>query len=172
MAAYRSDPEVSRYQNWTVTSVAEVRSFIESLRGMELCAWFQVGIALRETGALIGDCGIRWTDASETCPGQAEVGITLAPSFHGRGLASEALEALLGYLFTKVGVHRVFGSVDPRNLASMRLLRRAGMRQEAHCVESYWSKGAWTDDVIFALLEREWHDHHPRPRRNHSCRPD
>jgi RimJ/RimL family protein N-acetyltransferase len=38
----------------------------------------------------------------------------------------------------------------------MALLARAGMRQEARFVESYWCKGEWTDDAIFALLEREW----------------
>ena len=142
----------------------ELRSFIESLSGIKPGIWFQVGIAFRETGALIGDCGIRVADVSRASPGQAEIGITLAPAFQGRGLASEALQALLGYLFTGLGMHRVFGSVDPRNLASMRLLKSAGMRQEAHCVESYWSKGGWTDDAIFGILDREWIEAHRQPR--------
>jgi RimJ/RimL family protein N-acetyltransferase len=152
--AYRSDPEVARYQNWEPASVEELRSFLESLSGIEPLTWFQVGIELRETGDLIGDCGIRLTDAANRC--QAEIGITLASPFQGRGLASEALWALLGHLFLDLGLHRVFGSVDPRNLASMRLLQRVGMRQEAHCIESYWAKGEWADDVIFAILRREW----------------
>ena len=151
---YRSDPEVSRYQGWEPVSAEEVRLFIESLdqaAGYLPGKWHQVGIVLRETGELMGDCGFRVADTP-----QAEIGITLARSFQGRGLASEALRALLGHLFLELGMHRVSGSVDPRNLASMALLKRAGMRREAHCVESYWSKGEWADDVLFAILKREW----------------
>jgi len=50
----------------------------------------------------------------------------------------------------------LIGSVDPRNTASMALCRSLGLRQEAHHVESYRFRGEWVDDVIFALLAREW----------------
>ncbi len=62
----------------------------------------------------------------------------------------------LGYLFGPTGQHRVFGSVDPRNTASVRLLESVGMRREAHFRESLWHKGEWVDDVIFAMLQTEW----------------
>ncbi len=153
---YRADPEVWRYQNWVPASVDEVRAFIESLAGLEPDSpgrWFQVGIELRESGELAGDCGIH---VSASDPRQVEIGITLAPSHQRRGLGSEALRALLGYLFSVLGKHRVFGSVDARNEASLALLRRVGMRQEAHFVENCWSKGEWTDDVVFGMLDREW----------------
>ena len=153
MLAYRSDPEVSRYQSWEPATVEELRVFVASLTEIGPQGWFQVGITLLGTGELIGDLGIRVLPGD---PRQAEVGITLAPSFQGRGLASEALRAVLRHLFQDLGLHRIHGSVDPRNTASMRLLRRIGMRQEAHFVESCWCKGEWTDDVIFALLKREW----------------
>ena len=38
----------------------------------------------------------------------------------------------------------------------MALLRRVGMRQEAHFRESLWFKGEWADDVVFAILQSEW----------------
>jgi len=85
-----------------------------------------------------------------------EIGITLARGFQGRGFATEALRAVLGYLFSTLGKHRVFGSVDPRNAPSLALLERVGMRREAHFVESLWFKGAWADDVIYAMLRREY----------------
>ena len=157
MFAYRSYPEVSRYQNWEPASVEEVGSFIKALQGTEPPEWFQVGIALRGTGELIGDCGFRILPGD---PRQAEIGISVAPAFQHRGYALEALRILLGHLFSTLGLHRVHGSVDPRNAASLALLRRAGMRQEAHFLESYWSKGEWTDDVVFGILEREWEEIH------------
>jgi RimJ/RimL family protein N-acetyltransferase len=156
MFRYRSDPKVSHYQTWEPQSVDEIQAFIHSLAGVEHPEpgeWFQVVIVFRETGALIGDCGIHVSEADRL---QAEIGISLDPVFQRRGLASEALQALFGYLFSGLGMHRVFGSVDPRNSPSMALLKRAGMRQEAYFVESCWSKGEWTDDAIFAILKREW----------------
>ncbi len=156
MFAYRSDPEVARYQSWEPQTVAELRSFIESLARTEPFTpgtWHQLGIASASTGELLGDCGVH-VPANE--PRSAEVGITLASAAQGRGLAREALRALLAILFGTLGKHRVFCSVDPRNLRSVALLRRMGFRQEAHHRASLWFKGDWADDLVFALLRSEW----------------
>jgi RimJ/RimL family protein N-acetyltransferase len=166
--AYRADPGVSRYQGWVPASAAEVRAFIAGLAGIGPDTpgrWFQLGIVLRATGELVGDCGLR---VSESEPREVEVGITVAPAFQRRGLAGEALRALLGFLFDGLGKHRVYGSVDPRNTASLAMLERVGMRREAHFVESLWFKGVWADDVVCAMLAREWRegggtDGMPRP---------
>jgi RimJ/RimL family protein N-acetyltransferase len=154
--AYRADPEVMRYQNWEPAYVEEVRVFIMRLEGKEPIMpgkWFQLGIILRDTGELVGDCGIH-PSADEVR--QVELGITLAPLAQGRGFATEALNAVFGYLFTQTETHRVTCSVDPRNLPCLKLLQNVGMRQEAHMIESLWIKGAWADDVIFAILKKEW----------------
>jgi len=155
---YRSAPEVSRYQNWEPHTVDEVRDFISSLSYpafTEAGEWSQLGITLRESGVIIGDCGVRISGPDSQL---AEIGISLNPAFQGHGFASEALHALLKHLFSEIGVHRIIGSVDPRNSASIALMKRIGMRQEAHYIESYWFKGDWADDIIFAILKREWVD--------------
>lgn len=154
--AYRTDPDVARYQSWEPASADELRAFIATLARAEPFApgaWHQLGIALRSSGALIGDCGVQLL-AHE--PRQAEFGITLAPPAQGHGYAAEAVRALLAILFGDHAVHRVFASVDPRNAASIALLRRTGFRREAHLRESLWFKDGWADDVIFAMLRREW----------------
>lgn len=154
--AYRSDPGVLRFQNWAPASVQEVRSFIERLLTLEPLTpgeWFQIGIALRATGELVGDFGLQ---ARADDPRLVEVGITLAPRFQHQGLASEALGTLLEFLFTGTETHRVHCSVDPGNRPCIRLLEKVGMRREAHLIESLWLKGAWVDDVIYAMLRREW----------------
>jgi len=102
---------------------------------------------------LIGDCGFH---VLETEPHHSEIGIALAPEFQGRGYATEALRVLMNYLLVGLGKDRVFGSVDPRNVQSVRLLQRVGMRQEAHRVKGLWFKGEWVDDVIFAMTASEW----------------
>jgi RimJ/RimL family protein N-acetyltransferase len=153
---YRSDPMISRYQNWKPESVGEVQEFIAGLDEIGVDTpgrWYQLGLCTRDSGELAGDCGIL---VQLQDPRQAEIGITLARDFQGRGLGTEALRAILGYLFTTLGKHRIFGSVDPRNGPSLALLERVGMRREAHFVESLWFKGAWADDVIYAILRREY----------------
>ena len=85
----------------------------------------------------------------------------LAPTHQNQGYATEALQAVLEFLFVDLEKHGVFVSVDPRNEAAIALFKRVGMRQEAHFVESLWFDGALVDDIIFALLQREWKSRGP-----------
>ena len=161
--AYRSHADVSRFQTWEPRSLDEVRSFVVGLADLEPDTpgtWFQLAITLRESGLLVGDCGLHFpADQAH----QAEVGITLAPPHQGKGYATEAMEAVLEYLFNSLGKHRVFASADPQNLRSIALLQRVGMRQEAHFRESLWFKGRWADDLLFAMLDWEWCARRPGP---------
>jgi len=152
---YRSSPEVSRFLSWGTDSAQLIESYIQDLAALTPGTpgpWYQIGITLSPT-EFIGDCGFR---VLESEPRQAEIGIALAPEFHNRGYAAEALQALLDYLFVKLGKHRTFGSVDPANLRSINLLQRVGMREEAHFIKSLWFRGEWVDDVIFAILASAW----------------
>ena len=90
--------------------------------------------------------------------------MTVAPSHQRRGFATEAVTALLDHLFGRLQKHRVLASVDPRNLPSVALFQRVGMRREAHFRQSVWFKGAWADDLVFALLQSEWMGRVVRPK--------
>jgi len=167
MMLYRSEPEVSRYQSWEPASVDQLRSYFEELAGMDPDtpgAWYQLGIALRSGGELIGDCGIHILHD----PRLAEIGIAVAPQFQCRGYATEALRAILGYLFGKLGKHRISASIDPRNTGSIRLMQRLAFRQEAHMIGSLWFKGQWVDDLVFAMLAWEWTANHQQPIDDHT----
>ncbi|MDE3071386.1 MAG: GNAT family N-acetyltransferase [Pseudomonadota bacterium] len=156
---YRANPGVARFQGWRPTSIAQAADFIARQAGASLArpgGWFQRAIRLREDGRLIGDLGIRLPGDAE---GSVEVGISIAPAFQAQGYASEALRAVFERVFAGLGRHRIHASVDPRNLASMALLRSLGMRQEAHFRESLWLRGEWVDDAVFAMLAREWPAH-------------
>jgi RimJ/RimL family protein N-acetyltransferase len=153
---YRADPAVSRFQSWRPASVAETADFIGRQAGTLLDtpdSWFQRAIRLRQDGVLIGDLGIHLPAEAE---GSVEFGVSIAPAHQGNGYASEAVRAVFELVFGQLGRHRIHASVDPRNLASMTMLRALGMRQEAHHRESLWLHGEWVDDVVFALLASEW----------------
>jgi len=158
-AAYRSDPEVARYQSWEAPfPLAKAEVMLEELAEIHPDTpgeWYQFAVALRGSGELIGDC------AAHTLPDdprQAEIGFTFAPAAQGRGYATEAVRRLLDYLFRERDKHRVSASCDDRNVRSAALLRRVGMRHEGLLVESTWAKGEWTNDELYAVLRREWLD--------------
>ena len=151
--ACRADPAVARYQGWCPADLAATRAFIDAQPLQPAHGWFQRAIRLREDGTLIGDLGVNLLEAAGD---SVEFGVSIAPARQGHGYAGEAVRALFDHVFGQLGRHRVHASVDPRNLACMALLRGLGMRQEAHHRESLWLHGEWVDDMIFALLAREW----------------
>jgi RimJ/RimL family protein N-acetyltransferase len=87
---------------------------------------------------------------------QGEIGFLFHPDHQGRGYATEAARAMLRLAFEHYELHRVFGRLEPRNLASGRVLEKLGMRHEALLVENEWIKGEWQSEAIYALLDREW----------------
>jgi len=159
MFAYRSQPEVCKYQSWEPQSLQEVQSFIVNMANAEFdtVGWYQIGIALQGDATLIGDCGIH---ILETDTRLAEIGITIAPACQSKGYATEAMHAVLNLLFVDLCKHRVFASVDPQNLPSMALMERIGLRKEGQHIQSLWFKNKWVDDAIFAMLASEWHQLH------------
>ncbi|MEO8810583.1 MAG: GNAT family protein [Rhodanobacter sp.] len=151
--ACRADPEVARYQGWCPVDLAATGAFIDTQAQASSHGWFQRAIRLREDGKLIGDLGV---NLPQDARGSVEFGVSVATAHQGCGYAGEAVRALFAFVFGELGRHRIHASVDPRNLASMAMLRALGMRQEAHHSESLWFKGEWVDDVIFATLKHEW----------------
>lgn len=153
--SYRSDFTENKYQGWFPDSVEEVRNYIshmpETLDIAGIC--FQFAIFLTDEKRLIGDLGIIFTNHDNR---QTEVGCTLHKDYKGQGYATEALSGMVRFLFGTLNKHRIVASVDPRNTASIRLMERLGFRKEAHFKESYYQRGEWVDDIIYAKLKTEW----------------
>jgi RimJ/RimL family protein N-acetyltransferase len=155
--AYRCDPHVARYQGWeTSFSMADAERLLREIAAVELGrpgGWLQLAIADRMRGTLLGDCAVRVCTEQ---PSTAEIGVTLARPHQGRGLAAEALDAVVTALFLDHAMHRVFAQADDRNVAVHRLLERLGFRCEARLVDADWFKGEWTTVRTYAVLREEW----------------
>lgn len=82
--------------------------------------------------------------------GAPELMYGLHRSWWGRGLATEACEAVLAYVFDTLGHPLVFAATDPPNLASVRVMERLGMtfdqRIEMHGL----------DTVVYRLSRERW----------------
>lgn len=153
--AYRSDPEVARYQLWQALDREMAWNWLLSVRDGEPGTpgqWFQFAVALRSTGEMVGDVGLR----ADLDPRTMEVGFTLSRAHQGNGYGTEAVRAVLGFAFGSLRAHRVMGNCDARNAASARLMERVGMRREAHNLEDWWLRGEWTSSFVYAVLAREW----------------
>ena len=156
-AAYRSDPEVARYQGWDAPySLEKAAAFIAEMKEKQPGLpgeWFQIAIERKQEVGLIGDCVFR-IQAHDAR--QAEIGFTLSCAHQGQGYATEAVTCLLDYLFRTLNLHRVTVICDAENQASARLLERLGMRREGRFVENIWFKGAWGSEYLYAVLGKEW----------------
>ncbi|MEP6262694.1 MAG: GNAT family protein [Gillisia sp.] len=160
---YRADPETSKYLSLTPQTVEDVEEFItKTSREINVPGtWFQFVIIEKVTNQLIGDIGIHFLETDSENK-QVEIGYTLDSRFRGNGYASEALSVIIEYLVSKLNKHRIIASIDPANLDSIKLVERLGFRKEAHFIESLFFRGKWVDDLIYAILGREWKERNPQ----------
>ena len=156
-AAYRRDPDVARYQSWSPGfSDEQAEALLAAQPQQDLPEpgrWLQLALRDAETGELHGDVAIH-TIADQ--PDTYELGMTLAAGSQGRGIASEAVRRVLGFLFADNGAHRVVAYCDARNEAVARLLRAVGMRQESRQVDADFFKDEWTTLDGYAILARDF----------------
>ena len=110
------------------------------------------GIVVRETGELVGTAGLfRWNKSWRNCV----LGYELGRTAWGKGYMTEALQAVLGYGFVAMALHRIQAEIHPDNLASKQLVERLGFRLEGtHRQQGYWCD-QYHDLQCYALLEGE-----------------
>ena len=154
---YRNDPEVAKYQGWSVpytrrngkALIAEMIEIPIPKQGQ----WLQLALEIKETGEMIGDIGVR---IYANDPRQAIVGFTVASAYWQMGYGTESMTALLEYLFNALELHRVSADCDTRNTASWKLLEKLGFRREGHFIENYFDNGMYVDEYHYGILRREW----------------
>ena len=153
---YRNDPEVARYQTWESFSREEAETFIARQSRARVGIpgrWFQFAVEIKDTGVLAGDCAlllVKWARRT------GEIGYTFSRAYQGHGLATEAARAVIDYGFDSLGLLRIIATTDCRNLRSLAVMKRLGMREEGHFIQNLWFKGAWCDEYHYAILRSEW----------------
>ena len=151
---YRNIDEISRYQDWTLpyteAMAIELVGDVGRLGRPTPGEWVQ--LAIERDGEIVGDIAV-WMDE----PGElASIGYTIAPEHQGRNYAVEAADAVVQWLFEVARVHRITATIDPRNMASARVLERCGFDYVGTAPSSAFVRGEWTDDARFSLLGADW----------------
>lgn len=160
-AAYQKRKDVVRYLRWEVHDHDEPsghlakRIALSSLSDAGDGIIFAVELAGAEgqPARMVGDISVFLKSVRNA---QVEVGWVFHPAVHGRGLATEAAQAVLDLCFNTLGAHRVFAELDARNEASARLCGLLGMRQEALLRGRENVDGEWHDMAIYAILADEF----------------
>ncbi|MEO7718916.1 MAG: GNAT family N-acetyltransferase [Capsulimonas sp.] len=152
-----SQPEVVRHYNiGPLADVDEARAIVTRRRQSHLQGTrIRWAIALKENDQVIGSCGYVNPDSQSR---QAEIGYELDTAYWGKGLMREALAAMLGFGFARIGLHRIEALVVPENASSRRLLATLGFQQEGLLRERGFWKDAFHDLALYSLLDRDWAD--------------
>ncbi len=158
MLTYQSDP---RYQRYYERKSAEeqadlarklLRWFLDDQKE-EPRTRFQLAIALREDGRLIGNVGVRKSRPEAT---EGDMGCELSPEHWNQGYATEATRAMLAFGFEQLGLHRISASTMAANTGAWRVLEKLGMTLEGELRETTLLAGGWANSVIYSILEHEW----------------
>lgn len=122
---FRSDKEINKFikrsqpQTFEM-AVAHINKITAELRTNKSITW---GIMLHDSPVLIGSICL-WNFSEDKKI--AEVGYDLDPQFHGKGIMSEALKAVLDFGFNRHGFKTIKAYTDYRNIPSKRLLKQLG----------------------------------------------
>jgi ribosomal-protein-alanine N-acetyltransferase len=148
----RSNKDVMKYINRPLTLTIEdaekwIGVIIEAVQKNEGITW---SICLKEAPAEhVGTIGL-WRIEKENY--RAEIGYMLEPSLHGKGMMFAAIQQVLAYGFKEMKLHSIEGIIDPGNIASGKLLQKAGFVREAYFKENYYLHGRFADTAVYSLL--------------------
>lgn len=147
----RSDPGLLKYiAREPAKSIAEVEEFIvritNTLNQNEGIAW---AICPHGQEKMVGTVAL-WRLVKENY--RAEVGYVLYQQYQGKGIMSEALQAVLNYGFSVMGLHSIEAHTHSENIASQQVLLRQGFVQEGYFKEDCYFRGHFRDSKVFSLL--------------------
>jgi RimJ/RimL family protein N-acetyltransferase len=144
--AFASDPEVCRFTGWGPNTLADTRAFLDEAVQHRPD---RLDLAVVRDGEVIGSASV-WTTSPEHRAG--ELGYTIRRDCWGQGHATEVAGLLVELGFSRLGLERLAATCDPDNAASIRVLEKAGLRQEGLLRGLYRVRGRRRDRLVFGCL--------------------
>jgi ribosomal-protein-alanine N-acetyltransferase len=152
---WANDPEVTRFLTWQPHQGIDVTRSVLSdwIRAYERSSFYQWAICPRKTGEPIGSISV--VNYQENVSA-FEIGYCIGKRWWRQGITSEALQAVIDYLFAEVGALRVCADHDSRNPNSGRVMRHCGMTYEGTLRQACHSNAGVGDMCVHAILRNEW----------------
>jgi [ribosomal protein S5]-alanine N-acetyltransferase len=151
MYAMRSDELVMQYMDMRKTETqTEAKAKLEEMNGdIDNNIGITWCISLLDSPDMIGYASIWRIDVANF---RGEVGYAISPSFWSKGIASEALEAVVEFGFSQLRLHSLEAIINPNNKGSAKVLEKQGFIKEAHFRENYFFDGKFLDSVVYSKL--------------------
>jgi [ribosomal protein S5]-alanine N-acetyltransferase len=130
---YASKDEATRYVSWpTHQSVKDTHAFLRyAVKAWNAGVDYTYTIRQKETNRLVGSIGVM------NDQGKIQFGYIISPTQWGKGFATEACRAVLDELIKNTGIYRIGTIVDTENAASIRVLQKCGLVEEA-CLPNWF----------------------------------
>lgn len=150
---WMSDPEVCKYERWSPHQSADfTRGYIiEVFDGYKSDLTYQWGIQLGEK--LIGSVSIVNVNDYDQ---KAIMGYCLAKYYWSKGYMTEAVKAVIHYMLIGIGLNRIEATHSVNNIASGRVLEKAGMILEGQAKDYYFCNSGLQDSNLYAITRNEY----------------
>jgi|SRR5579872_5163245 len=149
---YASDPQVTKQVRFvTHRNLHDTRSFLRHVRQRRSkdCVW---GIELKSARRVIGSIGLLDYAPEHH---RAELGYALHREHWNRGIATEAVRAVINHAMRKLRINRLEAGTYLSNRASQRVLEKCGFKFEGVLRQRELIKGSYRDQRFYSLLRRE-----------------
>ena len=155
MYEYSCDPEVTKYLTWSPhSSLAETERFVKLLQKKYDNGTFNDwGLMEKSTGKFIGTCGYTSFNYEENT---AEVGYVLSKDYWGKGLAAEAVRAVMKFGFERFGLEGFLAKHMEGNDASGKVMQKCGMKFKGLYKHSMFIKGEFKNIVVYTITKTEF----------------
>lgn len=150
---YATDERVARFLSWRpYTNIEDLQAFIAgqiAAYGPRSYNW-----VIEYGGQVVGSISVTGMDEkNESC----EIGYCLGHAHWNKGITTEALQAVLGYLFGRVNFNRILAKHDVENMASGKVMLHCAMRQEGRLRQHYLRHdGSFSDALLYSILREEY----------------
>lgn len=151
-----SDPLALKY--WAgvpITTMDQAQEILDDIRKINRENSFQWAITLSGQDDLIGTFTLFHIDKKNR---RAEVGYILNRKHWRKGYMQEALNRAMTFAFEELKLHRLEADVDPNNLGSLGMLKKAGFQEEGYFYERWYVMNRWCDSVMLGLLKSKWEE--------------
>ncbi|WP_188385741.1 GNAT family N-acetyltransferase [Ornithinibacillus halotolerans] len=151
---YASQEIVSQYQAWGPNSTEQSIAYVDqAIKDAKEQPRLRFVFAVIHNNRLVGASELNIRDVTNKV---GEVSYIIHPAYWGKGFATEVATLLVDFGFTKLQLHRIYATCDPRNTGSIQVLKKTGMTLEGRIREHMLIKDGWRDSFLYSILEHEW----------------
>lgn len=152
---WASDKEVTKFLMWPAHSNHKISKSVtkEWVKQYRNDSYYNWAIVLKDNGdEPIGDIAV--VNMNEEIS-MVHIGYCIGRKWWNKGITSEALKAVMDYLFDVVEVNRIESRHDPKNPYSGMVMKKCGMKYEGTLRSSDWNNQGVCDACYYALLKSE-----------------